>query len=96
MVEEQNIKGGKDGLPELDFSEDGRKQQCLRCFKNPALKDGSDDGEFYCQECIIIRNRIDKKPVNEDELSLKDLHPKKVVTDTLQLWEEKPAEEELE
>ena len=96
MENTQNIKWDKEGLPNLDFGGDDRKQQCLRCYKKPALKDGSDDGEFYCKECIIIRNRIDKKPVNEDELSLKDLHPKRVIKDTLQLWEEKPAEEELE
>jgi late competence protein required for DNA uptake (superfamily II DNA/RNA helicase) len=90
MNNEQNIKWGKDGLPELDFT-DENKQQCLRCGKKPASKDGSDDGEFYCKECIEIRNRIDKiKPKEEERIV-----PKKMVTDVLQLWEEKPDEEEL-
>jgi hypothetical protein len=28
------------------------KQLCLRCGKVPALKEGSDEGEYYCAKCI--------------------------------------------
>lgn len=50
----------------LDISE-GKPQMCLRCNKEPALKDGSDEGFYYCKECIEIRARIDKNIVREKE-----------------------------
>ena len=54
-----NINWEKDNqgnlIPEID-----NKQACLRCNRRPALSDGSDEGTYYCKECIIIRNKIDK------------------------------------
>ena len=51
------------------------KQVCLRCNKVPALKDGSDEGEYYCQSCIDYRKEVDNKNKqfskdNEDKLKL--------------------------
>ena len=40
-------------------------QLCMRCFKNLALKDGSDEGKYYCKECIDIRKIIEDKEIEE-------------------------------
>jgi hypothetical protein len=87
-MEEQKIKW-VNGLPELVFPDGSMQQICLRCSKNPALKDGTDEGEYYCKPCIEERNKV-IKAVKEDEL----IHPKRVITDNLQLWEEKDDETE--
>lgn len=60
IVWEKDKKGNL--LPE--FREE---QTCLRCNKKPALKDGSDEGEYYCNECIIARNKVDKIKVKGEE-----------------------------
>ena len=48
----------------LDITE-GKTQMCLRCNRRPALKDGSDEGEYYCKECIEVRSNIDKIKIRE-------------------------------
>lgn len=43
------------------------EQTCLRCNKNPALKDGSDEGEYHCKECIEIRERIERETIEKNK-----------------------------
>jgi hypothetical protein len=63
------------------FDEGWDKQLCLRCFKKYALRDGTDEGDYYCEECIKIRKHY-VKPKPEDE----PLFTKRKYTDTLELW----------
>jgi late competence protein required for DNA uptake (superfamily II DNA/RNA helicase) len=42
-------------------------QICLRCNVKPALNDGSDEGEYYCKECIEIRKTIDENLKKENK-----------------------------
>ena len=48
-----------------DFK-DEKEQMCLRCNEFPALKDGSDDGEFYCKGCMEIRKKIEAQTIEEN------------------------------
>ena len=71
MVKEDkvNITWEADGkgnvTPDLDF---GGEQICLRCNKRPALKDGSDEGEYYCKECIETRKEVDAINFKENKI----------------------------
>lgn len=44
------------------------KQICLRCNKEPALRDGSDDGCYYCKNCIEARKKIDKEVIEMNRM----------------------------
>jgi hypothetical protein len=50
-----------------NFDEGWNNQLCLRCFKANALRDGTDEGDYYCAECVNARKHFVKKLNKETE-----------------------------